>query len=152
MNAQLHPPPVLAGGLTTAQAERLRAQFARLAADADGFAEDFYDRLFAIAPLVRAMFRGPMPEQRAKLMRMLGLLVQRLDAPGELAQALSGLGERHRAYGVLASDFEPVGRALLGTLGARLGPDFDTPARMAWQQVYGFVVEQMSAGEAFADA
>ena len=150
MNAQLQAPPVYAGGLTALEAQCLRGQFARLADDADGFAADFYDRLFAIAPLVRAMFRGPMPEQRAKLMRMLGLLVQRLDAPQELSLALSGLGERHRAYGVMAADFEPVGRALIGALGARLGEDFDGLARGAWLKVYAFVTVQMRGAEAFS--
>ena len=123
MNAMLHAPPALVGGLTPAEASRL----------------------FAIAPLVRAMFRGPMPEQRTKLMRMLSLLVQRLDAPIELSQALSGLGDRHRAYGVMAQDFEPVGRALLGTLDARVGIEVLAQARVAWRKLYAFVTAQMSA-------
>ena len=72
------------------------------------------------------------------------------DAPQELSLALAGLGERHRAYGVMAADFEPVGRALIGALGARLGEDFDGLARAAWLKVYAFVTVQMRGVEACA--
>ena len=50
----------------------------------------------------------------------------------------------------MAADFEPVGRALIGALGARLGEDFDGLARAAWLKVYAFVTVQMRGVEACA--
>lgn len=123
----------------------VRTQFARIGRDADGFAVDFYDALFSIAPLVRAMFRGEMAEQRVKLVRMLALLVSQLHAPETLAAPLAALGQRHRGYGVLALEYDCVGKALLRALAARLGDDFDDAARTAWGKVYAHAASTMQA-------
>lgn len=146
MNAMLKTHPVDARPrLSPAESDLIRAQFARIAADADGFAIDFYDALFTLAPLVRAMFRGPMPEQRAKLVRMLAMLIAQLRSPEALAAPLAALGERHRGYGVLALDYDKVGEALLQALGQRLGNDFDEDARVAWAKLYVFVASTMQS-------
>lgn len=146
MNALLRHRPVAGlDWLSDAEIELVRAQFARIGADADAFASDFYDALFAIAPLVRAMFRGPMPEQRAKLLKVLGLLVANLRHPDMLAIPLAELGRRHRGYGVLALDYDCVGKALLDTLANRLGKDFDAAARAAWGRLYTHVAGAMLA-------
>lgn len=146
MNAMLQTRPVAAQPwLSPTEIELVRAQFARIAADADGFAIDFYDALFTLAPLVRAMFRGPMPEQRAKLVRVLALLIAQLRSPEALAEPLAALGERHRGYGVLALDYDKVGEALLQALGMRLGADFDEAARVAWAKLYVFVASTMQS-------
>ena len=134
--------------LSPNEIDLVRNQFAHIGRDADGFARDFYDTLFSIAPLVRAMFRGPMPEQRAKLLRMLGLLVSQLRSPEALAAPLASLGERHHGYGVLALDYDKVGDALLRTLALHLGEAFDQTARTAWGKVYAFVASTMQAAHA----
>ena len=139
MNALLRHRPVAGlDWLSDAEIELVRAQFARIGAD-------FSDALFAIAPLVRAMFRGPMPEQRAKLLKVLGLLVANLRHPDMLAIPLAELGRRHRGYGVLALDYDCVGKALLDTLANRLGKDFDAAARAAWGRLYTHVAGAMLA-------
>lgn len=129
--------------LAPSEIARIRRQFAAIATDADAFASEFYSRLFSISPLVRAMFRGDMGEQRDKLVRMLALLVSKLDTPEQLAIPLAALGERHRGYGVMQADFDPVGRALIATLAQRLGDDFDDAARAVWLKVYAWVTAQM---------
>ncbi|HSD15846.1 MAG TPA: globin domain-containing protein [Thermomonas sp.] len=131
--------------LSPGETNLIRAQFALVGRDADGFARDFYDALFSIAPLLRAMFRGPMPEQRAKLLRMLALLVAHLRSPEALAGPLAELGQRHRGYGVLALDYDKVGEALLQALHMRLGRDFDADARAAWGKLYLFVASTMQS-------
>lgn len=146
MNALLQPLPAgRMAWLTDAEIALVQSQFARLGDDADGFAIDFYDALFAISPLVRAMFRGPMPEQRAKLVKVLALLVASLRNPEALAQPLAELGRRHRGYGVLAPDYDCVGKALLQALAMRLGEDFDAAARAAWGTLYTHVAGTMLA-------
>lgn len=146
MNAVLQRDTVYASPWLSAHDIALvRSQFARVGADADGFASDFYDALFSIAPLVRAMFRGEMPEQRGKLVKMLALLVAQLHAPDALAAPLEALGRRHRGYGVLALDYDCVGEALMRALALRLGEDFDPAARAAWGKVYVFAAATMQA-------
>lgn len=152
MNALLKNSPLDAAPpwLSAAEIDLVQAQFTRIADDADGFAIDFYDALFAIAPLVRAMFRGEMAEQRAKLLRVLSLLVAQLRSPDALAAPLAELGRRHRGYGVLALDYDTVGEALLKALAMRLGDSFDTRAQAAWGKVYLHVASSMQSAAAHA--
>lgn len=153
MNAMLHSPadsrpaPVMSSEWLTAEEIRIiRYQFARVGEDADGFAKDFYGSLFSIAPLLRAMFRGDMAEQRAKLVRMLAMLVAQLKSPEALVAPLAALGERHRGYGAIPMDYEFVGRALMRALALRLGDDFDVTAHAAWNRLYGHVAAIMQDG------
>ena len=130
-----------------AQARRIRVGFESVAADADGFAAEFYDTLFGIAPALRPLFRGDMAEQRVKLLRMLALLVNNLERAELLRDALRKLGERHQGYGVVERDFHPVGLALLTTLSSRLGIDFTVEDRRAWADLYVRVVAMMQGRE-----
>jgi hemoglobin-like flavoprotein len=130
------PVPDPSAWLDPERIELIRAQFRRIAPQAELFAEDFYDRLFARMPQARELFLGDMREQGAKLTRMLAVLVSRLDTPVLLEAPLAQLGQRHKAYGVTADDFAPVGAALLATLAHRLGAEFDSRAREAWTTVY----------------
>lgn len=143
MQATALPLPSNPDWLDPSEIARIRRQFVAIGNDADAFAAEFYSRLFSISPLVRAMFRGEMGEQRAKLVRMLAMLVSKLDTPEQLAIPLAALGERHRGYGVMQADFDPVGRALIATLAQRLGDDFDEAACAAWLKVYAWVTAQM---------
>ncbi|HJT97046.1 MAG TPA: globin domain-containing protein, partial [Rhodanobacteraceae bacterium] len=107
-----------------------------------------YDRLFATAPEIRALFPADISLQVAKLTEMLATLVERLDRPHELATALGNLGTRHREYGVSDAHFAPVGRALFDTLAAEVGPRFDEPTRRAWIALYALAAAWMRhAGE-----
>lgn len=149
MHAMLQPRPIDATPwLSLEDIDLVRAQFARIGSDADGFARDFYDALFSSAPLLRAMFHGPMHEQRTKLLRMLALLVSQLRSPEALAAPLAALGERHRGYGVLALDYDKVGDALMRALHKHLGDDFNEAARAAWGKVYAIVASTMQATRA----
>ena len=139
------PSPDPAAWLEPAGIELLRAQFRRIAPQAELFAEEFYDRLFRLMPDARALFHGDLREQGAKLTRMLAVLVSRLDTPVLLEQPLAQLGQRHRAYGVSAGDFAPVGAALLATLAHRLDAEFDDTARGAWTTVYLRAAQAMQA-------
>ena len=129
--------------LEPTQIQRIRSQFCMIAPQAELFAEEFYERLFARMPGAREMFKGDMREQGAKLTRMLAIMVSRLDTPEQLETPLAQLGERHRGYGVKPDDFEPVAAALLTTLASRLGSEFDDDARIAWTAVYLRAAEAM---------
>jgi len=149
MNALLQPRSIgVTPWLSPEDIALVRSQFAGIGRDADGFARDFYEILFSISPLVRAMFRGPMQEQRAKLLRMLTLAMSLLDSPAALATPLAALGERHRAYGVLALDYDHAGDALLRALALHLGDAFDERARAAWGRLYVAIASAMQAAHA----
>jgi len=127
------------------QIARIRGGFAGIAADADRFTAAFYARLFELAPTLRDLFPPDLSAQRAKLAHMLSMLTASLDRPLELRPALAALGERHRSYGVVTTDFRSVGQALLDTLAAHLGERFTVADRAAWTVLYGRIAAIMTA-------
>ena len=136
VDVEFAPSPDPAAWLDAEDIALIRDNFRRIAPQAELFAEEFYERLFARMPQARELFPSDLREQGAKLTRMLAVLVSKLDTPVLLEAPLAQLGQRHRAYGVTAGDFVPVGAALLATLAHRLGPAFDDRARDAWTTVY----------------
>lgn len=123
--------------MTPDQIRLVQTSFDRLAADPDGAATLFYDRLFTLRPDLRVLFKGEMTSQRARLMAMLAAAVRGLARVDSLLPLLHGLGARHRAYGVQDRDYDSVGQALLDTLQAGLGEnEFTPPLRAAWAAAY----------------
>ena len=103
----------------------------------------FYDRLFAIAPELRPMFKGDMNAQAHKFIEMLAIIVGLLNNPTELSQTLTHLAHRHRAYGVHDEHFEKVGVALIWALGRTLGDAFTPELEKAWRDLYTMVASAM---------
>jgi hypothetical protein len=106
--------------VTPKQVALVQDSFAKVAPTSEATAVLFYDRLFDIAPQMRAMFPDDMFAQRRKLMTMLAGLVKGL---GNLEQALPG---RQRT-GKAASQLRCEGGALSGgrrciVVGAGEGP------------------------------
>lgn len=82
-------------------------------------ARAFYRHLFAIAPATRSLFgQVPSAVQEQKFADMLGEIIRVLDQPYRLLPQVSLLGRRHMQYGVTATDYAPVGDALLLALHA----------------------------------
>jgi hemoglobin-like flavoprotein len=129
--------------MTPAQVQLVRDGFQRLAADRDGLAADFYARLFALEPSLRALFQSDLKAQGAKLVGALAYVVKGLDRLDEILDDVRALGRRHVAYGVQPSDYDVVGRALIGTLAARLGESFDARAQAAWTAAYSMLAAAM---------
>jgi len=102
--------------MTPDQVKLVQQSFAKVAPISDAAAVLFYDRLFEIAPQVRAMFPADMTEQRKKLMAMLAAVVNGLANLESILPAASALAKRHIAYGAKAEHYPVVGAALLWTL------------------------------------
>jgi hemoglobin-like flavoprotein len=132
--------------LDAAEIARIRGGFAQVASNADGFTVDFYARLFELAPTTRSLFPDDLSNQRDKLKHMLVMLMRSLDRPTELAPALAALGDRHRSYGVVKTDFAVVGQALIDTLATHLGELFSAADRAAWIALYRRITAVMIAG------
>jgi hemoglobin-like flavoprotein len=104
----------------------------------------FYGRLFELDPSTRPLFKHTnMPEQRKKLMNMIGAAVNGLNALDQLIPAVSNLGRRHMAYGVTDEHYTTVGKALIWTLEQGLGIDFTPEVKEAWTTVYGLLADTM---------
>jgi hemoglobin-like flavoprotein len=130
--------------LTTAQIALIRDSFHRLEPDVEA-AEMFYDRLFQIAPELRAMFRGDMTGQGMRFMRTLRVIVQYLDEPEALHPYLEKLAQGHAVYGVKPEHFHPMGQALIWTMKETLGEAFPEGADIAWEAAYDGLAHEMIA-------
>lgn len=129
--------------MTPRQITLVRETFAAVKPIAEQAAAQFYDRLFALDPSLRALFKSDMRAQGQKLMQMIDVAVAGLDKPEALVPAVRALGERHRGYGVAPAHYGTVGEALLWTLGKGLGPAFTDEARAAWLAAYGLLAGAM---------
>jgi hemoglobin-like flavoprotein len=88
----------------TPESQRLvRESFAKVAPIAPAAAAIFYDRLFALDPALRPLFKGDMAEQGRKLMSMIGTAVADLGQLDAIVPAVRDLGRRHAGYGVQPS-------------------------------------------------
>lgn len=123
--------------MTPEQVSLVQSSFAKVAPIADTAAALFYDRLFAIAPPVKQMFKGDMAEQGRKLMATLAVVVNGLGNLEAILPAASALARRHISYGVKPSHYASVGEALLWTLEKGLGDAWTADTAMAWTAAYG---------------
>lgn len=122
---------------------QVQSSFAQVAAIADTAAALFYTHLFERDPSLRALFRGDMKAQGAKLIQMIAVAVNRLGNPETLVPVLENMGRRHADYGVVDAHYDTVGAALIDTLADGLGDAFTADIRSAWIEVYGFIAATM---------
>ena len=123
--------------MTPDQVKFVQQSFTKVAPISETAAVLFYDRLFEIAPQVRAMFPADMTEQRKKLMAMLAVVVNGLANLESILPAASALAKRHVAYGARAEHYPVVGSALLWALEKGLGEAWTPELAAAWTAAYG---------------
>jgi hemoglobin-like flavoprotein len=110
---------------------------------AETAAQMFYDRLFALDPSLRSLFRGEMKEQGRKLMAMISFAVNGLTRLEQIVPGVQALGRRHAGYGVRDEHYATVAAALLWTLEQGLGDSFTREVREAWVAAYGVLANTM---------
>jgi nitric oxide dioxygenase len=123
--------------MTPDEVKLVQQSFSKVVPIADQAAILFYDRLFEIAPQVKAMFPADMTEQRKKLIAMLAAVVNGLADLPSILPAASALAKRHVAYGAKAAHYPVVGAALLWTLEKGLGEGWTPDVASAWTTAYG---------------
>ena len=106
----------------------------------------FYQHLFSADPGLRALFKGDMEQQAAKLVQMIDVAVSKLNDLTVLLPVLENLGKRHGSYGVLPAHYQVVGAALLLTLAQGLGDGWTPEVHAAWEHTYGFIAAAMIGG------
>ena len=123
--------------MTPDQVQLVQDSFAKVVPISETAAVLFYDRLFEIAPQVKAMFPADMTEQRRKLMATLAAVVNGLGNLTSILPAASALAKRHDSYGAKAEHYPVVGAALLWTLEKGLGDGWTPEIAQAWTTAYG---------------
>jgi hemoglobin-like flavoprotein len=129
--------------VTPDQVQLVQRSFANVAPISEAAAVLFYDRLFEIAPQVKAMFPSDMTEQRKKLMATLAVVVGGLSSLEAILPAASALAIRHVSYGAKAEHYPVVGAALLWTLEKGLGDSWTPEVADAWSTAYGTLAGYM---------
>jgi hemoglobin-like flavoprotein len=137
--------------MDSTQIKLVQDSFAKVAPISEQAAVLFYDRLFEVAPSVKAMFPTDMTEQRKKLMATLAVVVNGLSNLESVLPAASALARRHVAYGAKPSHYPVVGGALLWTLEKGLGEAWTPETAAAWTAAYGTLSGYMIA-EAYGSA
>ena len=122
--------------MTPDQIELVQQSFAKVAPISDQAAVIFYDRLFEVAPQVKAMFPEDLTEQRHKLMATLAVVVNGLSDLPSILPAASALAIRHVSYGARREHYPVVGAALLWTLEKGLGDAWTPEVASAWTAAY----------------
>jgi hemoglobin-like flavoprotein len=132
--------------MTPEQIALVQQSFAKVLPNSEQAAKLFYDRLFEIAPELKAMFHTDMDDQGRKLMATLAVVVAGLSRLDNVLPTAKDLAKRHVNFGVTPSHYAPVGAALLWTLERGLGPAWTPELASAWTAAYttlsGFMIEQ----------
>lgn len=113
-----------------------------------------YARLFEIAPETRALFKGDMKAQEAKLMEIFSEFVRVhtrskhfLPVTGDRGQAvIPGIGAMHRrhiGYGVQAEHYAKMREAMMGALAEVLDGDFPPTVLEAWSEMFDMLAKSM---------
>jgi nitric oxide dioxygenase len=129
--------------MTPEQIQLVRLSFVQVMDIKAAAGRMFYERLFAIAPELRPMFKSDIGAQADKLMETLGVAIGLLKNPTALSRTLTQLAHRHVAYGVHDEHYDKVGEALLWTLERGLGDAFTPELKMAWSDLYDYVATAM---------
>jgi len=141
--------------MTPEQVSLVQRSFAKVAPISEQAAVLFYDRLFEVAPAVKAMFPADMTEQRKKLMGTLAVVVNGLGNLGAVLPAASALAKRHVSYGARPEHYPVVGSALLWTLEKGLGDAWTADVADAWTAAYstlsGYMISEAYGGAQAAE-
>ena len=115
-------------------------------------ADEFYRRLFELAPEVRPMFNLEIHLQAKKFSDMLAWVIAHLEHPDELCREMRELGARHKGYGVKIDQYALVGSALIWMFQHTLGDRFTPEMEEAWLEAYAFMSLEAERGSRDAEA
>lgn len=105
--------------------------------------EQFYARLFEIAPSLRALFPADISSQSRKLMTILIHIVANLDQMEGLEKELADLARRHINYQVEMDHYKWIGEALFWTLEQKIGDGWTPELEVAWKVAYQQIADAM---------
>lgn len=109
---------------------------------------DFYRRLFARYPELRALFKDDIERQTGLFVAMMDTVVSALEQPAPVVPLIKIVGARHAGYGVADADYDKFADALLDTFAQALGEGFTPERRAAWIEAYTRLADTMKQGAA----
>jgi hemoglobin-like flavoprotein len=127
--------------LTDHQKELVLSSYQHLIPTARQFANDFYTRLFELAPETRTLFPADLSEQTVKFTYTLRTLVIGLNRLDDIEPVIQDLGRRHTKYQVKPEHYVVLGNALLWTLESSLKDEFTPEVHDAWSAVYNLIAK-----------
>ncbi|QYK49433.1 MAG: hypothetical protein KF838_06170 [Phycisphaeraceae bacterium] len=126
-------------------ADRLKSTYACVRAHDLRLARTFYNKLFAAAPDLLAMFRSDPESQARKLMAALDAVVRNLEHPQENAAMLADLGRRHVRYCAKPEHYDLVIDLLIESMQEVLAEPDDAQPILEWRMALRLVAQQMIA-------
>ena len=144
--------------MTPAQIRLVHTSFARVAPIAKQVGEKFYNRLFALAPETRKLFKDDMSYQHEKFMSvvaelvnlhlrsMISLPVTQLENSEAAMPTIRKLGKDHAQWGVIPAHFGLMRKSLMATFEEVLGDEFTTELREAWAEAFDVMAKVMQNG------
>jgi NAD(P)H-flavin reductase/hemoglobin-like flavoprotein len=121
----------------------LKESWSYVEEDADDLINHMYARLFLAEPGLRDLFPVDMANQRNRMVGALVAMIQTVDDPERFGALLKSIGRDHRKYHVQPEHFAAVGKALLQTMRAYVGPRWSRQYEHAWRDAYEAVANQM---------
>ena len=128
--------------MTPEEIDLVTASAARVGPALREVSGDFYARLFAVHPEVRAMFPADVSSQEVKFAASIEAIVQAMPDFVAFADRTAALGRLHAAHRVTAGQYSAVGAVLIDVLAAH-DPAWDAPTREAWATAYDLLAESM---------
>src|SRR5690349_2449339 len=142
---------VLPGKVTVMDLDALETSFDLVAPRGDELVDQFYSRLFAVAPAVKPLFANTdMARQKQMLLSALVLVRKSLRDLDAVVPTLRKLGARHAEYGAEAAHYPVVGAPMTGAMAAVAGAAGTRRYSEAWTDAFGLVASTMLAGAAEA--
>lgn len=129
--------------LTPEQIKCICSSWRRILPIKEKFAELFYVRLFELDPTLKALFRGKLDFQGAKLMTALNVVVNSIEDLKAVEAMLEAMGNRHIIYGVQATHYATMGATLLYALEKSLGDYFNDEIEDAWVIAFNEITTAM---------
>lgn len=128
--------------MTPEEIDLVAASAGRVAPGLGALSADFYARLFAAHPEVRAMFPADNTGQELKFAASIAAIVEAMPDFVAFSDRTSQLGRLHHAHHVTAAQYSAVGHVLLEALAAA-DPAYDEATGAAWAAAYDLLAEAM---------
>ena len=129
----------------------VNASCAAVSHDPVELARRFYAHLFTLAPQVRGLFPADLEPQSERLCRALLDAMAATADPQSFEQQLVRMGARHyQDYGVRATAYPLVGRALVAAVRDVAGSGWSSQTCAAWVAVYEWLAWHMVRGALWA--
>ena len=132
--------------MTSASIHRIRSSFELLAPNLIQMTGFFYERVFAVLPESRAMFKVDMKIQQQHFAAALAVIVRNVSLFDSLRQPLRELGADHARVGVCAEHYPPVRDAVLFAMARALGNAWTDELCGDWCALLDLVTTEMLAG------